>query len=363
MTQVRRTSRRLRSTIAVAALVVAAAVLAPVSAQATVTFKKSSLVAHSVQDSTPSAQSSTPSGAVGGVQSPAEAGSTLNLEIDASEAGAGLASAQASIGPNSVSVSLCSHSPSLGGECPESVSNVPLSIDVGGEGAHYLLITVTDTAGKTATLVDRTINVMGPPVQGSNAVTLGVAGGTEPTGPPPHEPPEHEPPEHEERPPPPPVCASPMLAMRLASRPLGYTSRLVPVLRAGRPARFVGRLTCLHGRNRVPAPDGTPVRVLYEHSGCALGHPRCESGSREHIVEVHKGRLKVRLRIVGPGTVIFSYLPPDGESVEVRLQVAVALGESRGYHPSHRRHRHRGRHPGHRRHHGRARRHHSGRRR
>lgn len=348
MRQIGRKSRRLRSTTAVAAVMVATAVLVLPGAQATMTFRSSSI--------TLSVQDSTPSGAVGGVQSPAEAGSTLNLVIDASEAGARLSSARASIGTNSAYVSLCpapvSAGDESGGECPEGVSDVPLSIGVGGEGARELLVTVTDTAGKTATLVDQTIEVMGPLVPGSNAVTLGVNGGfPSPSGPPPHEPPGSEPSAHKERPSgTPPACPSPMLEMRLASRPLGYTRQGVPVLRPGRRYRFRGRLTCLLRRRRVWAPDGTPVRVLYEHGGCAVGLPVCTSSWREHTVTVHNGRLKVRLLVVGPGTIVFSYRPHDGESVQVSLPVSVAHGH------------HGGRPASHRQHHGRARRHRSVRR-
>ncbi len=319
---------------------VAAAVLVSPDSQATVTFKSSSI--------TLGVQSGMPSGAVGGVQSPAEVGSTLNLLIDASEAGAELSSVQASIGANHVWASLClAPAPlagELGSECPESVSDIPLSIGVGGEGERELLVTVTDTAGKTATLIDQTVDVVGPPLPGSNAITLGVNGGFPGPPGPPHEPPGHEPPGHE----PPggeegpsgksPSCPSPMLEMHLTSKPLGYTRLHVPVLLAGRRALFRGRLTCLYGHHRVAAPNGTPVQVLYEHAGCALGLPICTSKSREPTTFVHKGHLKVRLLIVGPGTVIFRYRPVHGESVQVSLPVAVGRRHHRGDHPRDRRH-------------------------
>lgn len=350
MTQIGRTSRRLRSTTAAAAVMVAAAVLVAPSAQATVTSTSSS-VTLSVQDSTPS-------GAVGGVQSPAEAGSTLNLVIDASEAGAGLASARASIGPNSASVPLCpTPGPAgggPGGECPESVSNVPLSIDVGGEGAHELLVTVTDTAGRTGTLADQTIDITGPPAPGTNAIVLGLAGGFPgPPGPPPHEPPAPEPPARGEPPSStPPVCPSPMLEMHLASRPVGYTRQGVPVLVRGLRYLFAGRLTCLQGRRRVGAPDGTPVRVLLEHPHDLQGQAHSRHGRlAEYMATVHEGRLQVRLPILRPGTILFDYQPRGGESVQVRLRVAVTHEHRRG-----RTRRHRG-------HHGRTRRHRAGRRR
>ncbi len=251
MTQTRRTSRRLRSITAVAAIMVAAAVLVTSSAQATMTFRSSSI--------TLGVRDSTPSGAVGQVQSPAEAGSTLSLTIDASDTGSGLASAQASIDGKTASVSLCSASP-----CPQAVSNIPLSIDVGTAGSNMLLVTVTDAVGNTGTLLEAPIEVLDPVALGSNTVTVGITAMHEG---PPVEPPEEPPHKHLPKEPPPrvlPVCPSPMLEMRLASKPLGYTRKGVPVLRRGRRYRFTGRLTCLHGHRRASAPDGTPVRVLYK---------------------------------------------------------------------------------------------------
>jgi hypothetical protein len=345
MKQIGRTSRCLRSTTAVAAVMVAAAVLVAPNAQATMTFQFSSVTPNVPGGAPGSVQESVPSGAVGGVQSPAEAGSTLNLVIDASEAGAGLASAQATVDGSTASVSLCPQS--LAGKCPEAVSGVPLSVGVGGEGTHELIVTVTDSAGNTGTLAQRTIDVLAPVSPGSNTVTVGVSAGR--GGPPVEAPPEELLPEegshkypHEEPPPKgPPVCPSPMLEMHLASKPLRYTREHVPVLRPGRLDLFTGRLTCLHRRRRVSAPDGTPVRVLYKDPSCALGRPGCMSSWRERTATVHKGRLGIRLRIVSPGAIVFSYRPRDGESVEVSLPVAVADGH-------HSRTRHHSRTPNHR---------------
>ena len=338
---------RLRSTTAVAAVMVAAAVVVATSAQATVTSGSPPVA--------PSAPDSAPSGAVGGVQSPAEAGSTLNLLIDASDGGAGLASAQASIGPNSASVSLCPSPVPAGGqsrsECPESVSDVSLSIGVGVEGAQRLLVTVTDTAGKTATLVDQTVDVVSPPSPGSNTVTLGLAGGFPGPPGPPSEPPGPEYPEYKEPPSTrPPVCHSPMLEMRLSSRPLRYTSQSVPVLLAGHRGLFTGKLTCLNGSRRAAAPDGTPVGVLYHHSACVLNRSVCASSSRERTAAVRKGRLNIHLLIVGPGTVRFRYRPREDESVQVSLAVAVAQKHSHGRARKHK-HKHRRHAPSHGRRH------------
>ncbi len=309
MTQIRRTSRRLRSTTAVAAVMVAAAVLVSSSAQATVTFRSSSIRL--------GARDSAPSGAVGGVQSPAEAGSTLSLTIDASDTGSGLASVQASIDGNTASVSLCSAR-----SCPEAVSDIPLSIEVGGAGSHVLLVTVTDAAGNTGTLLEAPIEVLDPVPPGSNTVTVGISAMH--SGPP-VEPPEEPPHKHPlKEPPVPPVCPSPMLEMRLASKPLGYTRKGVPVLRRGRRYRFTGRLTCLHGHRRASAPDGTPVRVLYR-----VGRRTFKAGRGTMLVRA--GSLSGMFKFKSAGTLVFRYSQADGEDVEVRISTAIARRESHNH--------------------------------
>jgi hypothetical protein len=311
MTQSRRTSRRLRSITAVAAVMVATAVLVTSSAQATVTFRSSSI--------TLGVRDSTPSGAVGQVQSPAEAGSTLSLTIDASDTGSGLRSAQASIDGNTASVSLCSVPP-----CPQAVSNIPLSIDVGTAGSHMLLVTVTDAVGNTGTLLEAPIEVLDPVPLGSNTVTVGITAIHEG---PPVEPPEEPAHKHLPKEPPPrvpPVCPSPMLEMHLASKPLGYTRRGVPVLRRDRRYRFTGRLTCLHGRRRISAPEGTPVRVLYK-----VGRRISTAGHDTMLVR--KGRLSTMLELKSARTIIFRYSQAGGEDVEVRISAAIAFRDPRNH--------------------------------
>jgi hypothetical protein len=311
MTQTRRTSRRLRSITAVAAVMVAAAVLVTSSAQATVTFKSSSI--------TLGARDSVPGGAVGGVQSPAEAGSILSLTIDASAMGSGLASAQASIDGSTASVSLCSAPP-----CPEAVSNIPLSIDVGGAGSHVLLVTVTDAVGDTGTLLEEPIEVLDPVLPGSNTVTVGISAMHEG---PPVESPEEPAHKHPLKEPPsrvPPVCPSPMLEMRLASTPLGYIRKGVPVLRRDRRYRFTGRLTCLHGHRRASAPDGTPVRVLYK-----VGR-RISTAGRGAIF-VRRGGLSAIFEFKSARTIIFRYSQAGGEDVEVRISTAIARRDTHSH--------------------------------
>jgi hypothetical protein len=311
MTQIRRTSRRLRSTTAAAAVMVAAAVLVSSSAQATVTFRSSSM--------TLGVRDSAPSGAVGGVQSPAEAGSTLSLTIDASDTGSGLASVQASIDGKTAYVSLCSAR-----SCPEVVSNIPISIEVGSAGSHMLLVTVTDAIGNTGTLLEAPIEVLDPIPPGSNTVTVGISAMHE--GPPvePPEEPTHKHPRKEPPPRVPPVCPSPMLEMYLASKPLGYTRKGVPVLRRDRRYRFTGRLTCLHGHRRTSAPDGTPVHVLYK-----VGR-RTFTAGRDTML-VHGGGLSAMFAFKSARTIIFRYSQAGGEDVEVRISTAIARRDSHNY--------------------------------
>jgi len=311
MTQSRRTSRRLRSITAVAAVMVAAAVPVTSSAQATMTFRSSSI--------TQGVRDSTPTGAVGQVQSPAEAGTTLSLRIDASDTGSGLISAQASIDGNAASVSLCSAPP-----CPQTVSNIPLSIDVGTAGSHMLLVTVTDAVGSTGTLLEAPIEVLDPMPLASNTVTVGITAMHEGSSMEPPEEPDHK---HLPKEPPPrvpPVCPTPMLEMHLASKPLGYTRRGVPVLRRDRRYHFTGRLTCLHGRHRVSAPEGTPVRVLYKVGRriSTVGHD---------TMLVRKGLLNTVLELKSARTIIFRYSQAGGEDVEVRIGAAIALRDRRNH--------------------------------
>lgn len=220
---------------------------------------------------------------------------------------------------------------------------MPLSIDVGGEeGSYELLVSVTDAAGSTATLVERPIEVLAPVPPGSNTLTIGISAGR--VGPPDGFPPEEGSPEEGARsevlaastgqlkla-----VCPSPMLEMYLDSRPVGHTRQGVPVLRRGRRYRFSGRLNCLDGRRRIWAPDGTRVGVLYEHGGCAFGRRAfgrrvCTPGSRWHTATIHQGRLSVRVLIVGGGAVVFGYRPSDGDSVQLSLPVAVVHGRRHG---------------------------------
>jgi len=315
---------RARNTAAAAITVIAAAALATPCAWATAPA--------TLLSTAPVAQySSPPTGAVSGVRSPMEAGSTLSLTIDASDTGSGLASAQASIDGNTASVSLCSAPP-----CPEVVSSVPLSVSVGGAGSNELVVSVTDAAGNTGTLVERPIEVFSPAPPGSNTVTIGIGNGGPPSSGPP------EPTEtggkggnggkggrgevsgaSSSN-----VCRSPLLAMRLVSRPLRYAmvkKRRIPVLRARRDYTYRGRLTCLLNGRRVSAPTGTVVHVFYK-----IGRRPARRSDRGTMT-VHKGNLRAILgySYTSSRTIIFRYGPIDGELVQVKISIEIARAHAK----------------------------------
>ncbi len=304
---------RLGNTTAAATVLVAAAVFLSAPARA----------GSAGLDATP------PSGAVGGVGSPAAG--TLQLLLWASDTGLGLANAEASLDEHTTFVRLgsgaCPEHPSggeppPGAECPESVAGVPLSLDTRtvADGPHRLLVRVTDAAGNTATLVDRTIVVRNAAtVTGTSATaTIGIdglgPGGSSGGG----------------RPPSPPGkghgrCRAPKLKMRLARKPLWRTRpRHVPVLRFGRRYPFRGRLTCLVSGRRVSAPDGTAVGVFYRVWRRSFDRHRGPVRAvRRGTIKVRRGRLGVKLGFRSGRTILFRYRAPDGETARASLRIAI----------------------------------------
>ncbi len=304
MKQTGRTSRRLRSITAVAAIMVATAVLVPSSAQATMTFRSSSI--------TLGVRDNTPSGAVGGVQSPAEAGSTLSLTIDASDTGSGLASAQASIDGNTASVSLCSASP-----CPQAVSNIPLSIDVGGAGSNMLLVTVTDAVGNTDTLLEAPIEVLDPVAPGSNTVTVGISAMHE--GPPV---------ESLEEPRPQTSAQRTAAAYRL-SAPRRCWKCALPPRRSDIPARAypccaVAGATASQVDSPACTAAAAPWRPTARPSAFSTGLGRRTFKARPGTMLVHGGSLSAMFAFKSARTIIFRYSQAGGEDVEVRISTAIA---------------------------------------
>jgi hypothetical protein len=318
---------------ATATVLVAVAVFLPVPALA----GDLAAAALGVPDSTP------PTGAVGGVRSPAAG--VLDLRLDATDAGTGLAAAVASLDGSSVAyvrlgAGSCPEHPvpgselPAGAECPESVSGAPLPIDTRSvpDGPHALRVVVTDAAGNTATLVERTITVRNAPPAGSGTsatVTVGVAsrspsggggghgggggGGSLPPSPPP---------QGSSR------CHSPQLKMRLAERPLWRTRPgKLPVLRFGVGHHYRGQLTCRAGGRRVAAAAGTPVQVVYRiwrHTTFKRHKGPVRRVRKTPIKTQPGGRLAVRLGFPTGRTIIFSYRSSNGELARVKLRIAIA---------------------------------------
>lgn len=278
----------------------------------------------------PAPDTTAPTGAVGGVRNPASG--TLGLQLYASDAGVGLANAEATLDGQSAFDRLGSGAcpehptsePPPSVECPESVSAVPLSLDTRAiaDGSHRLVVRVTDAAANTATLLDQMIVVKNtPPVTGSSAsVTVGIAslgagasssaGGSLPPSPPS---------KGSGR------CRGPKLEMHLAHRPLWRTrpGRL-PVLRFAHRYPYRGRLTCLVSGRRVSAPDGTAVHLTYRIWRRTFGHRKRPLRVRKGAIRVRKGHLGVRLAFSTGRTLVFSYRDPGGATARAKLRIAIA---------------------------------------
>ncbi len=263
-----------------------------------------------------SSDTSAPTGGVVGVRDPASG--TLELRLYANDAGAGLASAEASLDGNPVS------SAQLAGN---SVSAVPLPVDTVAfaDGPHQLVVEVTDAAGNSAELLDRGITVTNavPPTGPRATLTVGVSGGEpaageggggqghtssasgEGQG----------------------GCRRPKLKMQLARKPLWYTRpRHVPVLRYGRHYPYTGKLTCLSASGkRIPAATGTRVKVYYRvwHRSFKRHHGPVKFYLLRKIKVRKKGRLKVSIGFRSGRTILFRYHNAAGELAKAKLRLAV----------------------------------------
>jgi hypothetical protein len=266
-----------------------------------------------------------PSGAVGGLGSPASG--TLRLLLYASDSGFGLANGEAKLDEQTTFVRLgtgaCPEHPSgeeppAGAECPESVSAVPLAIDTTTvpEGIHRLRVAVTDAAANTATLLDRAIEVRNPltPTGPSATLTLGLSGGKEGAAPPPSPPGQGQ--GH---------CRAPRLRMHLARKPLWRTRpHRVAVLRYGRRYPYRGRLTCLYSGRRIAAPEGTPVGVYYRVWRRSFKRPTGPLRKLQRAtLKVRNGRLAIKLAFRSGRTLIFRYRSPEGEPAKAKLRIAI----------------------------------------
>jgi len=255
-----------------------------------------------------------PRGAVGGLASPASG--TLTLSVRATDAGDGLASAQARVDGAVVAAA------DLGGA--ESVEDVGLTIatPLFGDGAHVLQVSVTDAAGNTATLVDQPVVFANTPLDrsstavltlgsgdvaagpaasgagggGGGAGTVGGAGGTGSGG---------------SRP----ACAAPRLSMFLKDKPLRI-AKGVPVLRRGGRYRFGGTLTCASGKGRVRAPSGIVVG-LYNQIGK-------KTYKKSGVTTRAGGALSIILSYPTSRVLDFRYASLDGTSTRVRIRITVS---------------------------------------
>jgi hypothetical protein len=275
------------------------------------------------------------------------ASGTLELRLYASDSGSGLANAEAQLdGAPPVFVRLgsgsCPERPSSGtepppGSCPGSVSGIALALDTRAvaDGERPLRVRVTDGAGNTATLVDRTIVVRNAPRTGGGTVatvTIGITSGSEGS--------------HpgkgcekgkacergkggekgkglalrRKR------CRKPRLRMHLARKPLWYTRpHYVPVLRYGRRYAYRGRLTCMRSGRRVSAPRGLGVGVFYRVWHLSFKRPwgPVQKLKRAMLRVGKHGRLWLKLGFRSGRTLIFRYRDPGGQLAKAKLRLAV----------------------------------------
>ena len=307
------------------------------------------LLASGLSAAAPGAPDTTaPTGAVGGVHSPASG--TLELRLYASDGGSGLAGAETTLDGISSYVRLGSGScpehpapgsePPVGAECPELVSAVALSLDTHAvaDGEHELRVWVTDGSGNVVTLIDEVIVVNNAPhVTGDTAtVTIGVGSAGEGGG--------------EEsgggeaggnaagggernaqssslalrRK----VCRAPRLRMRLyRPRPRWFTHpKHVPVLRFGGRYTYKGRLTCKVSGRRVSAPKGTPVNVFYRVWELTFKRKRGPVRKlRKRPIRVRKGgRLRVKLGGFRTGRTLYFRYRQGTAMTKAKVRVAVA---------------------------------------
>jgi len=226
------------------------------------------------------------------------------------------------------------------GRLPASVSAVPISLDTRAvaDGARPLRVEVTDGAGNTATLLDRTIVVRNAPHESGTVATvkIGVAnesgGGSEGgKGKGCEKGKACDPGKGGEkgkglalkrkR------CRAPHLAMRLAKRPLWHTrTRHVPVLWYGHRYPYRGKLTCRSAKGkRFLAPRGTPVTIYFRVWQLSFKRYRGPVRFRRvRTVRVgRKGRINTKLRFKSGRTVMFRYHGPRSELAKAKLRLAI----------------------------------------
>jgi hypothetical protein len=267
----------------------------------------------------PSVASASPNGIVAGWQSPTDGEMELTVLATPDTSGAALSSATATLGGEAVATESFTD-----GTCSESCpARVELAVDTCDpdddgkcrrpDGDRLLVVTIDDVNGGQSQILRQMITVENtkpapPCVVTRHTCTLTVQIGSGTITPQPS----------------PgggsvggesgPVCASPRLSMRLASKPL-RRRRGVPVLAAGRTYRYAGTLTCRINGRRRPAPRGTQVQVRNRLRGWTISKPS--------ITLRKAGDVVVRLSYRSSRVVIFRVRAASGDVVRVRIPIRV----------------------------------------
>jgi hypothetical protein len=244
-----------------------------------------------------------PTGAVGGMRSPASG--TLTLDVLGRSGGAPLVSAAVVVDGMQVA-----EGPLCDGADPCDVGEAKLPLDTTPfkDGVHHLVVAIADADGNVGDAADEDFQVTNTPTTYSNTATLtvgsgvpapagggsgssgGVAGASAGS------------------------CTKPKLSMLLDQRPLRIR-RGVPVLVAGKAYRFTGRLTCLIDGKRRSAPKRTRIDVRAIVHGRSVPKGRATVGSA--------GKIVFRLASPSSRTLEFRFTGLDGKVTRVRIKVAA----------------------------------------
>jgi hypothetical protein len=110
-------------------------------------------------------------------------------------------------------------------------------------------------------------------------------------------------------------CRSPRLSMLLAERPL-RVRRGTPILKIGKRYRFAGRLTCVINGRRRSAPKRTRIDFFND-----LGRRTIE---KPGTTVYSKGRIRFIVAYRTSRTLIFRFTNSDGQRSQVRIRIRVA---------------------------------------
>jgi hypothetical protein len=268
---------------------------------------------------------SDPHGAVGQVRSPATG--KLDLKVSATDSGVGLAKSVATLDGTQAAIltfgdNTCAElSPNdstvdypMDANCPATVTDKSLPVDISKvpDGNHTLVVTVSDAAGNTSTIVNQQIEVDNTPIVqtkeqqltiGNEGTTLlpgggtgtgtgsgGVQGASDTS------------------------CNSPKLSMFLSQKPL-RVSHGVPVLSYAGRYRFRGRLTCVVGGKRKSATRHTRVDLANQ-----IGKKVYEKGG---ATVRDKGGITMILSYKSSRTLIFRFTNLDGKRSQVKIKITV----------------------------------------